>query len=108
MDLTLKEEDLPIIQHHLIMRDEGVLPKPRTSFGLERGEEQFVNVAMQQNVDGKWNGVELCLSHIGADNYSNHLNVNEPIEFSVIILGGIHPPYSQSLSYSWMRTEFYN
>jgi hypothetical protein len=41
-------------------------------------------------------GVELCLSHIGADNYSNQLTVNEPITFSVIVLGGIYPPYSQS------------
>ncbi len=96
VDLTLKEEDLPIIKNHVVRRDERVLPKPRTCFGLERGEEQFVNVAMQQNVDGKWDGVELCLSHIGADNYSNHLSVQEPIGFNVIILGGIHPSYSRS------------
>lgn len=68
VDLTLKEEDLPIIQGHVVRRDDNVLPKPRTSFNLERDEEQFVNVAMQKNLDGQWNGVELCLSHIGADN----------------------------------------
>lgn len=96
MDLTLKEEDLPIIQGRVIRRDERVLTKLRTSFGLERGEEQFVNIATQENVDGNWKGIELCLSHIGADNYSNQLNLTEPIEFSVIVLGGIYPPYSQS------------
>ena len=34
--------------------------------------------------------------HAGADNYNNQLTVNEPISFSVIVLGGIYPPYSQS------------
>lgn len=97
IDLTLKEEDLPIIQHHIVRRDDKVLPKPQTLFALERGEEQFVNVAMQENVEGKWDGVQLCLSHIGADNYNNNLNVNEPVPFSVIVLGGIHPPHTQSL-----------
>jgi hypothetical protein len=96
IDLTLKEEDLPIIQHHIVRRDDTVLPKPQTLFALERGEDQFVNVAMQENVEGKWNGVQLCLSHIGADNYSNNLSVNEPIPFSVIVLGGIHPHHTQS------------
>lgn len=96
IDLTLKEEGLPIIQHHLIRRDTGVLPKPRTSFELSRGGEQFISVAMQENVDGKWSQVELCLSQIGADNYSNAINVEKPIEFSIIVLGGIYPSYSKS------------
>lgn len=95
IDLTLKEEDLPIIQHHIVRRDDRVLPKPQTSFSLERGEEQFVNVAMQQNVDGKWDRVEWCLSHIGSDNYNNIVNVSAPIEFSVIVIGGIHPDCSE-------------
>jgi hypothetical protein len=96
IDLILKEEDLPIIERVVTRRDDRVLPTPKTTFGLERGEEQFINLAMQKNVDGKWDGVELCLSHIGADNYNNQLTVNEPISFSVIVLGGIYPPYSQS------------
>ncbi len=84
IDLTLKEEDLPIIQHHIVRRDTGVLPRPRTSFDLHRGERQFVNVAMQGNEGRQWSGVTLCLSHIGADNYSNSINVQEPIEFRVV------------------------
>lgn len=96
VNLTLIEESLPIIREILQRHNGNILPKPQTTFSLHRGEQQFVNVALQENVDGKWNGAELCLSAIGVDNYSNGLNVQEPVEFSVIVMGGLYPPYSKS------------
>lgn len=90
-DLTLKEEGLPIIRQILYRHEQQALPKPRTSFNLSRGESQFVNVAMQENEDGKWGAVTLCLSRIGVDNYSNGVNPNDPVEFSIVVLGDMSP-----------------
>lgn len=90
-DLTLKEEGLPIIRQIIYRHEQHVLPKPRTSFSLSRGESQFVNVAMQESENGKWGSVTLCLSRIGVDNYSNNVNPNEPVEFSIVVLGDMSP-----------------
>jgi hypothetical protein len=70
IDLTL-DEDLPIIGRILYRHERESLPKTQTTFSLSRGGEQFVNVAMQENENGKWGLVTLCLSRIGVDNYSN-------------------------------------
>ena len=90
-DLTLKEEGLPIIHEILYRHPESALPKSRTTFTLIPGEEQYVNIVMQGNEDGKWKTVTLCLSRIGVDNYSNIVNPQVPIEFSVVVLGDIVP-----------------
>ncbi|HEY0097325.1 MAG TPA: hypothetical protein VGB76_00105 [Pyrinomonadaceae bacterium] len=90
-DLTLKEEGLPIIRQILYRHEQHVLPRPQTSFNLSRGESQFVDVAMQENEDGKWGTVTLCLSRIGVDNYSNIVNPSEPVEFSIVVLGDMSP-----------------
>lgn len=95
-DLTLMEESLPIIQRILYRHESTALPRPRTSFSLLRGDHQFVNVAMQVSEDGKWSSVELCLSAIAADNYSNILNVQNPVKFDLLILGELQPPRSES------------
>lgn len=86
-DLTLKEEGLPIIQRILYRHQQDVLPRPRTSFTLIRGESQFVDVAMQENENGKWAAITLCLSRIGVDNYSNIVYPQKPIRFSIVVLG---------------------
>jgi len=86
-DLTLKEEGLPIIQRILYRHQQDVLPRPRTSFTLIRGESQFVDVAMQENENGKWSAITLCLSRIGVDNYSNIVYPQKPIRFSIEVLG---------------------
>ncbi|MGZ8845610.1 MAG: hypothetical protein ACXW3C_04020 [Pyrinomonadaceae bacterium] len=88
-DLTLKDEGLPIIRQILYRHQQDVLPKPRTSFSLMPGESEFVNVAMQENENGKWASVTLCLSRIGVDNYSNIVYPKEPIHFSVVVLGAM-------------------
>jgi hypothetical protein len=90
-DLTLKEEGLPIIQRILYRHEQDVLPRPRTSFTLTRGEGQFVDVAMQENENGKWAAVTLCLSRIGVDNYSNIVYPKVPIEFNIVVLGDMTP-----------------
>ena len=91
-DLTLMSESLPIIGKILYRHESQALPKPQTTFSLHRGDHQFVNVAMQECVNGKWDTVELCLSAIAADNYSNVLNLTNPVRFTLLILGELETP----------------
>lgn len=97
VELTLKEESLPIVQGHLIGNPDGVRPRPRNTFSLDRGEEQFVNVVMQAaDENHQWNrGVELCLSAIDSDSYNNSIGLSEPTEFSIIVLGSGMPAYEK-------------
>jgi|GEM_PF-5558229 len=91
-DLTLMSESLPIIGRILYRHESQALPKPQTTFSLHRGDHQFVNVAMQECVNGKWDTVELCLSAIAADNYSNILNLTNPVRFTLLVLGELETP----------------
>jgi len=47
---------------------------------------------MQECVNGKWDTVELCLSAIAADNYSNILNLTNPVRFTLLVLGELETP----------------
>ena len=91
-DLTLMSESLPIIGKILYRHESQALPRPQTTFSLHRGDHQFVNVAMQECVKGKWDKVELCLSAIAADNCSNILNLTNPVRFTLLVLGQLETP----------------
>lgn len=97
-DLTLKDDGLPIIRGQVVSNSP-IVVKPHTEFTLARGGEKFVNVVMQC-LNGSEEGIiKLCLANIKPENYSNNLTINNSPnqyhEFSIIVLGGIYPPYSK-------------